>query len=332
LDPGELEAQAEDVAEWHAARRQELSRAVKWRDTPSGTIGAAEARSDVSGARQVRQYRLLGTTFDVRVDSDVLDAQAHEALAHLECSESVADELFDVRMSPDGGWDIFNGSALAQHCHGSEEVVPALKRLLREVSINLAESVIRVHAAVVAFGSGCVIMPASAGSGKTTLTAALIQSGGTYFSDEVALLERGSLAVRPVPLALTVKDGGVAPLRHFYPEIDALTVHLREDYQRVRYLPPPPASLPGDGGAQLIKWIVFPRYDVDTQTSLRPLARPLALQRLLSESVVEVERLNRATVESLVQDMRIVECFDLPFSSLEMAVELIRSLMPTPDH
>jgi hypothetical protein len=97
-------------------------------------------------------------------------------------------------------------------------------------------------------------------------------------------------------------------------------------------LPPPPASLPGDGGAQLIKWIVFPRYDVDTQTSLRPLARPLALQRLLSESVVEVERLNRATVESLVQDMRIVECFDLPFSSLEMAVELIRSLMPTPDH
>jgi hypothetical protein len=30
--------------------------------------------------------------------------------------------------------------------------------------------------------------------------------------------------------------------------------------------------------------------------------------------------------------MRVVECFDLPMSSLDAAVELVRSLMPTPDH
>jgi hypothetical protein len=36
--------------------------------------------------------------------------------------------------------------------------------------------------------------------------------------------------------------------------------------------------------------------------------------------------LNQKKVESLVQWMRTVECYDLPYSSLEAAVEIVRAL------
>ena len=49
---------------------------------------------------------------------------------------------------------------------------------------------------------------------------------------------------------------------------------VREDYQRVRYLPPPSSSLPQDDRAEPVRWIVFPRYDPAAETNIVPLARP----------------------------------------------------------
>jgi hypothetical protein len=178
----------------------------------------------------------------------------------------------------------------------------------------------------VAFGPECVLLPAIAGSGKTTLTAALVHAGATYFTDEIALIDDRTLIVTPVPLPLTVKDGGLEPLRSLYQELDALTTHIREDHVRVRYLPPPPASLPSPAASARARWIVFPRYSPDADTGLQPVERPSALQRLLEESYVRPGSLNQKKVESLVQWMRTVECYDLPYSSLEAAVEIVRAL------
>ncbi|HVG82969.1 MAG TPA: hypothetical protein VM820_00575, partial [Vicinamibacterales bacterium] len=160
----------------------------------------------------------------------------------------------------------------------------------------------------------------------TTLTAALVHAGATYFTDEIALLNDRTLAVTPVPLPLTVKDGGLEPLRALYPNLDALTAHVREDYVRVRYLPPPPASLPRPDASARARWIVFPRYSPEADTALQPMDRPYALQRLLDESYVQPGSLNRTKVESLVQWMRTVDCYDLPYSSLPAAVDRVRAL------
>ncbi len=267
----------------------------------------------------------MTTTFSIRVDSDVLQARVHEALVHLESPEHAPDIELEVRRGASGGWILLDGSGLPVYCR-SEGIVPAVKQLLRETAVNRHDFLVSVHGAVVSFGEGCVLLPASAGSGKTTLTAGLIHSGATYFSDELALLEVGTLAVRPVPLALTIKDGSLEALRRLYPEIDALTPHLREDYVRVRYLPPPAAALPSDHRAHPVRWIVFPRYDPAAETILRPMERPAGLRRLLAESVFPPERLDRRGAESLVQWMRTVECYELPMSSLDEAVGLVATL------
>jgi hypothetical protein len=185
---------------------------------------------------------------------------------------------------------------------------------------------ISIHAAVAAFDKGCVLLPACAGSGKTTLIAGLIRAGATYFSDELALLDAETLAVRPAPLALTIKDGSLDVLRSAYAEIDALTPHLREDRVRVRYLRPPTASLPVGEDSRPVRWIVFPRYDSTALTTLRPLSRTEGLKRLLAESVLTPDRLDRRGAQALVRWMRSVECYELPMSSWHEAVGLVTKL------
>ena len=106
--------------------------------------------------------------------------------------------------------------------------------------------------------------------------------------------------------------------------------HVREDHVRVRYLTPPRESLPLSDEPQPVRWIVFPRYTEGGRTELRPLSRPATLRRLLDESYIALDRLNRDKVASLVQWMRTVECFELSLSSLDEAVPLLCELMQRP--
>jgi hypothetical protein len=78
-----------------------------------------------------------------------------------------------------------------------------------------------MHAGVVAGPAGAILLPAPPGSGKSTLTAALVATGLDYFSDEVALLAEEDLAVMPFPLAMCVKDTGIDVLASRFPAIAA---------------------------------------------------------------------------------------------------------------
>ncbi|MCC7177582.1 MAG: DUF692 family protein [Acidobacteria bacterium] len=358
LDPDELDAQAEEVALYKSAWLGGTNNgsAVPGHETlpeAASRNGESQQKVEVPAATsvnghssptswQARYYRLLTTTFAIRAGADdgsqklsaaavTLRDRIHEALAHLECPDVPEPDItLTLGLSSRGGWTVFEDDEPIAECRGTEDVVPVMKLLLREMAVNRHPFLMSVHAGVVSFGDGCVLLPASAGSGKTTLTAALIRAGATYFSDEIALLEEGTLAVRPVPLALTIKEGSVAPLRTLYPEIDTLAPHVREDYVRVRYLTPPRESLPLSDEPQPVRWIVFPRYTERGRTELCPLSRPAALRRLLDESFLPLEQLDRGKVEALVQWMRTVECFELPLSSLDEAVPLMRELMQRP--
>ena len=142
----------------------------------------------------------------------------------------------------DHGHVIFEGMMPLVACQAIKTLVPSLKLLLRRLAVARHRYFMEIHAGVILLGDHAVLLPGSAGRGKTTLTAALAHSGGIYFSDEIALLEETTLDVRPMPLTMTIKPGSLEPLRHLYPNLEALDEHLREDRQPVRYLPPPVES------------------------------------------------------------------------------------------
>jgi hypothetical protein len=63
-----------------------------------------------------------------------------------------------------------------------------------------------VHAGVVGWRGRVIVIPGSSFSGKSTLVAAFIKAGATYYSDEYAILDTRGL-VHPYAKPLSIRDG-----------------------------------------------------------------------------------------------------------------------------
>jgi hypothetical protein len=213
-------------------------------------------------------------------------------------------------------------------CTALTELAPLVKSAaLLAAAIDKYWYLLYVHAGVVRSSRGCLLLPAAAGSGKTTLTAALIRAGFFYLSDEAALLLEDTLRVRPVPVSLCIKDGAWDLLGTRYPELHALMVHHRWDGKRVRYLNPPPEAVdPEPDVSHPVRWLVFPRYKPGEETVLRSLGKAEALHRLLMQCLAMPAPLDQANVAALVRWIGDLSCFEMPTSSLDDAVALLVQL------
>ena len=64
-----------------------------------------------------------------------------------------------------------------------------------------------IHAGVVGWRGSAIVIPGRSFAGKTTLVAELIRAGGSYFSDEFAVIDEQGM-VHPYPRALQVRESG----------------------------------------------------------------------------------------------------------------------------
>jgi hypothetical protein len=74
------------------------------------------------------------------------------------------------------------------------------------VALNAPEHVF-VHAGVVAVDGHAIVLPGASLTGKSTLVAALVRAGASYFSDEFAVLDATGL-VHPYPKPLSLREPG----------------------------------------------------------------------------------------------------------------------------
>lgn len=82
----------------------------------------------------------------------------------------------------------------------------ALDHELRTRIAVMAPDVVFVHAGVVAHAGRALVLPGRSFSGKTTLVAALVGAGATYYSDEYAVLD-GDGQIHPYARRLSVRSG-----------------------------------------------------------------------------------------------------------------------------
>lgn len=313
IDPSALDDFASDLA---------LAHAPQVRVTDRRRVDTRARRRSENFAT----YRLLGTTFGVDTQDSDLARRIATAWPQLSCASEAIDVDLAIRPEGAGRWKIVEDGAVGRSLE-RRAVVPAVKEVMRRLGSDRFPSVMNVHAGAVSCKGGAVLLPAEAGSGKTTLTAALVHAGAKYFTDEIAPLMVPSFELVAVPLSLTVKAGSIEPLRTRYPGLCDLDVYAREDRIDVRYMPPPSwAATAGEGERERVRWIVFPRYVPDSITRLAAIGRPVALRRLLDEAYLDRARLTPDVVEQLVKWMRGVECFELTFGSLDAAVALVMDL------
>lgn len=273
-----------------------------------------------------QRYRLLDTCALIRFGAWAQARLVNSVLGHLvidePCSPSTVIELKAISLENHTmRTEIYRDGLPYDRAHRLSWLGPIVKAALWQSAINAHEFLFNLHAGVVGTGETCVLLPAAQGSGKSSLTMALLHRGFRYFSDEVALIEPGEFRVPPMPLAMSIKDTGWQVMAPYCPDLETLPIHIRCDGKVLRYVPPP-ANLVGDKSAP-VSHIIFPRYDADGPTELRGVSKASALGRAMGECLGLRQRLDGENVRALVRWIDRIDCYELTFNCLEKAADLV---------
>jgi len=153
-----------------------------------------------------------------------------------------------------------------------------------------------VHAGVVGWRGRAIVIPGRSMSGKSTLVAALIKAGATYYSDEYAVFDEQG-RVHPYPKALSLRDDSAAgrmelPIPGHGRALEPLPLGL---LALTRYRPgarwrPRPLS-PGRAGIELLGHTVAARRQPARALSVlsRALAGTIALKGARGEAADVVD-------------------------------------------
>lgn len=99
---------------------------------------------------------------------------------------------------------LYRGAERIARSHDLDEVYATLQEDLKLHVAASAPARVFVHAGVVGWRGSAIVLPGRSFAGKSTLVAALVQAGATYYSDEYAVLdERGR--VHPFARTLTLR-------------------------------------------------------------------------------------------------------------------------------
>ena len=190
---------------------------------------------------------------------------------------------------------------------------------------NHSHQYLVIHAAVVERNGKAFIFPGIPGSGKSTLSAALVCSGWRLLSDELTLLSVADGLVYPAPRPISLKNKSIEVIRNFSPNVVIGSVvnntakgaigHMRPPTESVRYsnIPAKPAKL------------IFPKFLEGSKTILNTLSKSRALIKLVENcfnyNILGVNGFNCAS--DLVDDS---DCYNFEYSSLNEALLLLTDL------
>lgn len=317
-----------------------LDHPVATKPTTSGSVARepAESAADDMPAlapfvpQRVGYYRLLETCAEIRFAVPQQKRLVDSVIGHLRIEGHATPTLvIDIAGTPHDNDQlcslIYKNGAPAGRAERLSGLGPKVKNILWLSAVNAHDFLFYIHAGVVRRGDRCILLPAAAGSGKSSLTSALTKRGLGYYSDEVALIDRATYKVPPVPLAICVKSTGWSVLERYFPSLHSLPVHRRDDGKIVRYVPPPTSALTQPPVP--VSHIIFPRHSKDEANELQPISRSDALAQLMEQCLALRQRLDRGNIAELVRWIGEIKCYSLTFSSLDDAADLVMRAVST---
>lgn len=137
---------------------------------------------------------------------------------------------------------------------------------------------VALHAGAVERDGAVLVLPGASGAGKTTLTAALMQAGWSYLTDEIVAIDLDDLSVRRYPKCLRMTQTSVALLLG---AADAGSLFASTEATKVPVPPGCFGSLATSDPGGNPRWIVVPER-ADAPAESVPLGAP--------ETVAELSR------------------------------------------
>ncbi len=190
---------------------------------------------------------------------------------------------------------------------------------------NHSHQYLVIHAAVVERNGKAFIFPGIPGSGKSTLSAALVCSGWRLLSDELTLLSVADGLVYPVPRPISLKNKSIEVIRAFSPNVVIGSVVNNTAKGAIGHMRPPTESVRLSNIPAKPAKLIFPKFLEGSKTILNTLSKSRALLKLVENcfnyNILGVNGFNCAS--DLVDDS---DCYNFEYSSLNEAVLLLTDI------
>lgn len=182
-----------------------------------------------------------------------------------------------------------------------------------------------LHAAVVERNGVAILLPATPGSGKSTLCAALVHRGWRLLSDEFGLFDFKNRCLTPFPRPIALKNESIDVIRRFAPEAVLGPLFPKTRKGTVAHLRPPLASVQRMHEAVPPAWVIFPKFSAGARLLLRAVPKAQAFLRLAHNSF-NYEITGPDGFRAVGEIVRSSRCYDLAYGDLDEAVSHIDAL------
>jgi len=173
-----------------------------------------------------------------------------------------------------------------------------------------------LHAAAVAWNGRVAVVPAFAGTGKSTLTFALLENGFEYLSDELAPIDLNRLTVHPYPHALCLKSRPPKPFT-----LPDGAIELDGTFQLPVHEPTPIHRSPMPVAA-----IVFIGRSPDHAPGLHRVTTATATTRLMAHALNALAHSDYG-LDAAISLGRAVPSFELDVTDLSAASAAIKAVL-----
>jgi HprK-related kinase A len=170
-----------------------------------------------------------------------------------------------------------------------------------------------------------VLLPAVPGSGKTTLTAALVSRGFRLLSDEFGVVSLRTGMVLPLVRPPALKNASIDIIKAFAPGVALGPSFPGTRKGTVAHVAPNRASVDARHIPARPLLVIFPRYEQSAQLHLDPVPKSRAFTRLAINSF-NYSMLGLAGFHAVGALLQQASCYQLVYRDLEPAVAAIREL------
>jgi hypothetical protein len=151
-------------------------------------------------------FEAYGVPVELRAhDAELLDSLLRVVPPGASMSAAAGPEILYSLCPDEDQYAISRGVRRIAQGANLEELLDLLESELHFQVAVAARTRLFVHAGVVAWNGGAIVLPGRTHAGKSSLVAALVRAGATYYSDEYAVLDDDG-SVHPFARALGMRD------------------------------------------------------------------------------------------------------------------------------
>jgi len=208
------------------------------------------------------------------------------------------------------------------------QVLPMFEWGLNWCISQYANQFLILHAAALEKNGCAVIMPGRPGSGKSTLTAGLVNRGWRLLSDELTLIainDGGHVVGLARPISL--KNESIEVIRSFAPSAKMSPITRDTIKGDIALLKPPAESIARVAEPARPAWIIFPKFLNGLPAVLEPKPKA-AIMIELANNAFNLSLYGAAGFNALADMVDGCHCYKFTYADLNEAVEIFDRLEP----